>query len=129
MANSIDLLTWSVDAIEETFDDIEKIADFIAESAGSQRYGKRFSDTANVVLNSLKTWPRAHRHYSDDFDDDIRRIEIPGYRAAILYKVYDDTLEVIAVMAFHTLKDPDEYNRIVAERVAIADNKMKSNIK
>jgi hypothetical protein len=128
MENDIGFEVWSVDTLTETKVDIILIGDFIAEKAGSEYYGERFVLTTEKVLNSLKTWPRAHRHYSDDFDDNIRRIEIPGYKAAILYKIYDDTLEVIAVMAFHTLKDPDEYNRIVSERVAIADNKMKPNI-
>jgi hypothetical protein len=125
MGNNDEMETWSVDALEETNVDIEKLATFIAESAGDSYYGERFFGVADRVLNSLKTWPRSHGKYSDEYDDSIRRIEIPGYRAAIIYKTYDDTLEVIAVMAFHTLSNPNEYNRIIAERVAIADEKFK----
>jgi hypothetical protein len=115
--------TWSVDTLRETRDDIVNIGDFISEKTGDAYFGERFVITSELVLNSLKTWPYSNRKYSDEYDDDIRRIEIPGYKAAILYKTYEDTLEVIAVMAFHTLTDPDEYNRIISERVAIADKK------
>jgi hypothetical protein len=115
---------WTVESLEETDDDIVSIAEFIEEITGDEHYGDRFQDTANRVLLSLNIWPKSHQKYSDEYDDNIRRIEIPGYKAAIIYKTYKDTLEVIAVMAFHTLTDPDEYNRIISERVAIADKKL-----
>ncbi|MDR1861607.1 MAG: hypothetical protein LBQ41_01080 [Candidatus Ancillula sp.] len=122
MSNSSE--TWTIDALDETKEDIANIGYFIAETAGSEYYGERFIYTAETVLNSLKTWPLSHRKYSNEYDDNIRRIEIPGYKAAIIYKTYEDTLEAIAVMAFHTLQNPETYNKIISERVRIADKKM-----
>jgi hypothetical protein len=124
MLHNEEIETWYVDAIQEAFDDVDDIARFIATSTKEKFRGEKFSSTTMAVLNSLKTWPRSHRRYSDEYDETIRRIEIPGYNAALIYKVYDNTLEVIAVMAFHTLKNPEEYNKIVTERVAIADKQL-----
>jgi plasmid stabilization system protein ParE len=117
---------WNVGILDETLSDISKIARFIEEKTNSEYYGKRFDDAATAVVESLRTFPYVNRYYSDDMDDHIRRVEIPGYKAAILYKTYDKELEVIAVMAFHTLKNPKIYNKIISRRIAIADAKVEA---
>lgn len=119
-------IVWKVDIIDEIIDDIDNIAKFIEEVTKEVYYGERFGDIADNVIDSLKNTPYIHNRFDDDFDNHIRRIDIPGYNASILYKTYDNTLEVIAVMAFHTLRDPEEYRRIINERVKISDAKISS---
>jgi plasmid stabilization system protein ParE len=123
MATKTNFEIWRVDELDETKKDITEIADYIAETTGNEIYGNRFANAVETAIYSLKTWPFSQRKFSDEFDDTIRRIEIFDYNAAILYKVYADTFEVIAVLAFHTLSDPESYRRIIAQRVALADKK------
>jgi hypothetical protein len=126
MDGNDEIVRWRVDAIDEVFDDIDNIALFIEKKTNSEAYGRRFANTAKGILDSLNYWPNMNSRYSADIDEAVRRIEIPGYHAAFLYKTYVDTLEVIGLMAFHTLKNPKTYNKIISKRIAIADAKVES---
>jgi hypothetical protein len=114
---------WNVSVINEVTADINDIASFITDKTENSYYGARFKRVARDTIHNLQTSPYSNRKYSDEFDITIRRVVISGYKAAILYKVYDNTLEVIAIMAFHTLQNPKKYNALIQKRVKTANLK------
>ncbi|MDR0950375.1 MAG: hypothetical protein LBM13_01870 [Candidatus Ancillula sp.] len=115
---SDDVEVWSVDTLREVDRDIAQLTQWYGENGDGKKSELKFADSVARALRSLTTFPRNHRMWEDE--DTIRRFDLPSHNVAIIYFIDDDYLEVIAVQAFHTLADPERYNRLITERVKIA---------
>jgi plasmid stabilization system protein ParE len=95
-------------------EDIALLSDFYYDSAGEEA-AIRFESAAETMIDSLSSWPRSHAIWGDN--DTIRKVNLPKHKVAVIYRIDDNMLEVIAVAAYHTLQDPIRIDKLIAERL------------
>jgi plasmid stabilization system protein ParE len=116
----MDFDIWEVETYKEARRDIAVLFSYIAEVTGNARYAGRFKFAVEDALKSLSTFPNTHPQY-EDFGENVRRLNLPKHKVAIVYKTYEEERKVVAVLVFHTSQDPESYKRAVAKRLVRLD--------
>jgi hypothetical protein len=75
----------------------------------------------------LSKKPQINRRFSDEFEESVRRVIVPNKKVGIIYKIYNKELEVIAVLGYHTMSNPDVYKSIISQRIKQQDKLHISN--
>jgi plasmid stabilization system protein ParE len=120
-----DIQVWNVRAIPAAQDDFLELIEFYREHGGDIS-AVRFEEATETLLSTLKTWPRANAKWKDD--DTLRRLNFPNHKVSIIYKIEDDDLDVIAIVAFHMLSNPKTTTNLINKRTnELIAEKNKSN--
>ena len=92
---------WTPQAV----DDLELIANFIA--VDSPHYAQLFVIDALTVAARLEAFPRSGRIVPEVNDPNLRKIVFGNYR--IVYRIRQDTVEVLTVYHGARLLSPDQF--------------------
>jgi plasmid stabilization system protein ParE len=115
MAQDFDVYT--VKRLPQVEDDLRELTDFYYDCAGMES-ASRFDGAFEAIVASLGYLPNFHRMFEDN--PNVRRIDMPNHKVAIIYLVDNDKLEVLAVKAFHTLQNPEYIKKLISDRLKIA---------
>ena len=107
---------WHVGFLDEALEDVDDLAAYYAQEGDGERSALKFRESFEQVVDAISSFPRIPPMW--DETDTVRRVDFPAHKVALVYRIIDDTFEVIAVAAFHTLSDPIKYEALVAERIA-----------
>jgi len=105
---------------DEIINDITELYGFYLDLVG-ERSAERFRVSALATINNLASFPNSHPMWCGN--NDVRRINMPKHKVAIIYVVKDDVYEVIAVAAFHTLENPDKYTEKIKGRLKLSNRR------
>lgn len=100
----------SVDALK----DLEELSAYYLDLVDDESASK-FEDDASQTINSLNSLPNSNPIFNSELN--VRKVALKDHKVAVIYITRDEELEVIAIRAFHQLKDPAEYTRDLAERI------------
>jgi plasmid stabilization system protein ParE len=117
---------YTVIALDDFYKDVNEMAWFFYGNGDGDKSERFFRESTEKVLQSLTHWPYINKQWREDEDEQIRRIDMPNHKVALVYRVYDNELEVIALASFHTLQDPEKYTKLVKERLRVADERRNS---
>ena len=107
---------WQVELSEEAAGDARELAAYYFEVGDGERSAEKFEISLRQTLDSLASFPRINTKWGES--DTVRRVDMTTHKVALVYRIEDDTLKVIAVAAFHTLSDPSKYQKLVDSRIA-----------
>ena len=107
---------WHVGFLDEALEDVDDLAAYYAQEGDGERSALKFREAFEQVVNAISAFPRIPSMWNEA--DTVRRVDFPAHRVALVYRIVDDTFEVIAVAAFHTLRDPVKYEALIAKRIA-----------
>lgn len=105
---------YSVSFTEEAESDIAELMAFYEELVDAESAIKFFDEAMETVAN-LQNTPRANVAFGDD--PDVRKVQMENHKVAIVYLVDDHRLEVIAVRAYHQMRNPVQYQESVRKRI------------
>ncbi len=105
---------YTVEYGDEILEDIAELYGFYLDLV-DETSAERFRVAALNTIAALTTFPNSHPMWQENAN--IRRINMPNHKVAIIYLVKDEALEVIAVAAFHTLTNPEKYTQKIKERL------------
>ena len=99
-------VTWSPEAL----DDIESISEFI--SRDSEFYAKTVVNKIVGLSRKLNTSPKRGRIVPELDDEEIRELFVYSYR--LIYRIYENTILIVAVVHGKRLLEPlsDNINKI-----------------
>ena len=106
--------TYKTSVTPQTEDDILELMAFYADLVDDSSAIK-FKTELDKTIRGLSEFPRRNAMF--DGQEDIRRANMKNHKVAIIYLVDDERLEVIAVRAFHALKDPVQARRDILARL------------
>lgn len=105
---------YSVNLTEDAENDIAELMAFYEELVDAESATKFFNEAMETVA-SLQNLPLTHATFKGN--PDVRKVQMPSHKVAIVYLVDDDRFEVIAVRAYHQMQDPAQYQESVRERI------------
>jgi len=107
---------YSVRLLEEVFDDLFELRDFYLETIDLES-AWRFEGAFWEVVKSLGFWPNNHPIWNGK--ENVRRINMANHKVSIIFTVDEKEYRVIAVKAFHALRDPKEIDELVEQRIGL----------
>ena len=105
---------YSVNLTEDAENDIAELIAFYEELVDAESATK-FLDEAMKAVANLEKLPRANAVFKDN--PDVHKVQMENHRVAIVYLVDDNRLEVVAVLAYHQMQNPAQYQESVRERI------------
>lgn len=105
---------YSVSLTSDAENDIAELMAFYAELVDDES-AIRFLNEAMETVANLRNLPRTNAVFKDDAN--VRKVQMKNHRVAIVYLLDDDRFEVIAVRAYHQMRNPTEYQESVRERI------------
>jgi plasmid stabilization system protein ParE len=107
----------------EAQNDIKLLVNFM-NGLNGEYSAIKFNNNVNKAINSLTINPEINKYFDDEFiDQNVRRIIVLGYKVGIVYRIDNDQLDVIAIMAYHDRSDNTIYKNIIKQRIDRLDNK------